>query len=317
MDIRTITDSSAAAQLAADRHEALRGTLPFLPKRSADYFEPRIAWMIREGQVLGLYDDRGMAAFYGDFILENFRNLGPGAFSPDWSHGHRHDADPFSAYRLLYREAARLRLKECVQIHSASYYASELHALEAFVKTGFGHIVMDAARPSADIAKDLASTQTKMDSKLSIRRALIADADSLERLNAHLAAHIGDVPVCMPDCHGEDAAGWTEWLSKPDSVALLAEVGTKTIAFIKAEDPQFDVSDAVHTPDCLAIDGLFVEKAYRGLGVASALLRNLTAFALSQNKALMSVDCETMNLEAYAFWTRYFLPVAWGMERRI
>ncbi len=34
-------------------------------------------------------------------------------------------------------------------------------------------------------------------------------------------------------------------------------------------------------------------------------------------KRLMSVDCETHNLEAFGFWTRLFTPVAWGFERRV
>ena len=31
----------------------------------------------------------------------------------------------------------------------------------------------------------------------------------------------------------------------------------------------------------------------------------------------LSVDCETANPEAYGFWTRWFQPVAWALERRV
>jgi hypothetical protein len=32
---------------------------------------------------------------------------------------------------------------------------------------------------------------------------------------------------------------------------------------------------------------------------------------------VISVDCETTNLEAYGFWSRWFWPVSWSLERRV
>jgi GNAT superfamily N-acetyltransferase len=77
------------------------------------------------------------------------------------------------------------------------------------------------------------------------------------------------------------------------------------------------VTFAVHDEQTLAIDGMFVESAIRGRGVGRALLAALAAHALEAGKSLMSVDCETTNPEAYAFWSARFRPVTWSFERRV
>ena len=39
--------------------------------------------------------------------------------------------------------------------------------------------------------------------------------------------------------------------------------------------------------------------------------------AVVRGMEIVSVDCETTNIEAYAFWTRRFHPVTWSYERRV
>jgi GNAT superfamily N-acetyltransferase len=76
-----------------------------------------------------------------------------------------------------------------------------------------------------------------------------------------------------------------------------------------------DVSYAVHGPLTLAIDGLFVERSWRGRGAARALLAAMAVYAKASGAELVSVDCETSNPEAFSFWPRFFTPLAWGFER--
>ncbi|GAJ16035.1 unnamed protein product, partial [marine sediment metagenome] len=89
------------------------------------------------------------------------------------------------------------------------------------------------------------------------------------------------------------------------------------MGFIKAEKPQFDVSYAVHGESTLAINGMYVEADFRRAGVGSLLLASLAREAAAADKEIVSVDCETTNPEAYGFWSRWFEPVAWALERRV
>lgn len=318
MDIKIIEkeeDIGAAAVIAMHRHERLRKEFPFLPARTAGEYGGKIRWMKENGVVLGSWKSGRLAAFMGGFLLEDFRNAGPGCYSPEWSSGAEDSASSFDDYRTLYREIAPLWIERGARIHALSVFASEAVAIEALSLTGFGRIVMDAAAPTSEVAKKASATSHTEGTRF--RRAVREDAVTLAGMNARLAEHIGASPVLMPGAHGDDAEEWRLWLAEPDSVAFLAEGKEGPIGYIKAQDPQFDVSDAVHDPSCLAINGMYCDPSKRGQGIGAGLLSTVAGHATEAGKGLMSVDCETHNLEAYAFWTRFFSPVTWSFERRV
>ncbi len=324
MDIHAIEsagDIAAAASLAAAEHGRLLKALPFLPLRSASSFAPRIEWMARNGTVLGLYDKAELSAFFGLFVIEDFRNAGMGCLCPDWCHGAAPGTRAFDSYRALYREIAPAFIEKGCRIHAAGAYATDLAANEALCLTGFGRIVMDAARPTAELAAELAklggADGAAGAGAPAVRAALPSDAEALAALDSILASHIASAPVFMPNTHGSDPGEWVEWLGRSDAVAMVAETDEGILGFIKAENPQFDVTYAVHDESVLAIDGFFVRPELRGRGIGRALLSALVSHAQAAGKSLMSVDCETMNPEAYAFWTRFFKPVSWSYERRV
>lgn len=317
MDIGTLTGEEelrGAARIAALAHARLRAALPFLPARDAEHFFWKVKWMAERGVVLGLRRNGGLAAFMGGFPLDDFRNAGPGCYSPDWGSGAADAASAPADYRALYREIAPEWIRMGARIHALSLYSSEAGALETLSLTGFGRIVMDAARPAGDIAAPSADGADP--GATAFRRAEPKDADALAGLSAGLAAHIGASPVLMPETRGPGAREWREWLAEPDAVAFVAEAEGAVVGFIKAQDPQYDVSDAVHCADCLAINGMYCLPALRCRGIGAGLLSALVRHARESGKTLMSVDCETTNPEAYGFWTRFFAPVSWSLERR-
>ena len=307
----------AAAALSLRSHAGLRHALPFLPSRSVDDLAGRLQWMREKGELVGLFDGTELVAFLGAFPVDNFRNAGRGAFGPDWCSGFAPDADPARALPLLYRDLApRLVARDC-RIHAFALYASERVALQALHLAGFGRIVMDAARPTAEMLGDLEDAGPGSPSGIDVTPAQPADADELARLEADLAAHIAAPPVLMPNTVGRPAAMWARWLAGADHVALLARHDGAAVGYIKAQEPQDDVTHAVHGPSVLAINGMYVEPGMRRAGVGRGLLAALARRARRDGAAMMSVDCETTNPEAYAFWSRWFSPVAWGLERRV
>jgi GNAT superfamily N-acetyltransferase len=308
-------DIEAAARLSAANHARLVASRPFLRERGSGHYLPKLQWMTENGMLFGLRREGRLSAFLGAFRLEDFRNEGPGCFSPDWCHGSDGSPYAFSDYRSLYRHAARIWLDAGLPIHCVALHPSEPEAMEALSLTGFGRIVLDAAVPSAELADALPRRESP--SGITLRRAGPEDARSLASMNGILAGHIGASPVFMPRTRGESESGWREWFDEPEAAAFIAEGDEGAVGYIKAQAPQFDVSDAVHGDDTLAINGMVVSPARRGAGIGRALLRMAGGHALSAGKALMSVDCETTNLEAYSFWTSFFKPVTWSYERRI
>jgi GNAT superfamily N-acetyltransferase len=308
-------DLHDAAAVSAVSHARLRSALPFLPARDDERFYWKVKWMAEHGIVLGLRRNGRLASFLGGFLIENFRNAGPGCFSPEWSNGALDQETAFSDYRALYREIASEWIRMGARLHALSVYSSEANALEALSLTGFGRITLDAARPTGEIAALLDGRAAS--AGIVFRRAVSSDARSLGGLAAGLAAHIGASPVLMPDTRGPDADEWRSWLGEPDAVAIVAENNNGLVGFIKAQDPQFDVSDAVHAEGCLAINGMYCLPELRGRGIGTALFAALALHARKDGKPLMSVDCETTNPEAYGFWPRFFAPVSWSLERRL
>jgi ribosomal protein S18 acetylase RimI-like enzyme len=317
-DLRLLSseaDHRAAAALAAGAHAALRARRPFLPARESLHFLPRIAWVAERGPVLGAWEGGELAAFLGGFRLDNYRNEGPGTLAPDWCHGVAAGVEEVAAIRELYRELAPRWLRLAGRIHAICTYDGEEGVHRALELTGFGRFVLDAARPARELRELLGTPRTA--AAFSVRRAGPQDAEALARLDTGLAAHIAASPIYMPETRSRGPSAWRAWFDEPKAVAWLAERGGKALGFLKAQEPQLDVSHVVHGPRTLAINGAFVTEDARRLGVAYRLLLELARFAEAGGDELVSVDCETLNLEALAFWTRYFLPVGWSLERRL
>ncbi len=319
MDVVLINEEQGirqAVEIALAAHERLREERPWLPARSLADFSPRLEWMAKEGALYGLTRARGLAAFLGWFTLDDFRNLGPGALTPDWSIGIAPAYRRENASRFMAPLVRRLLTDVCaagLRVHGIGVPASSPELMDEFSLLGWGRIVLDAARPT----RELLTYTPRQCVEASIRRAVPGDAAELSLLDAQLAKHIESPPVLMPQAHGSDAEEWSAWLGDADSVTFVAERAGELIGFIKAAPPQTDVTWFVHGGGTLAICGMWVNPEVRGQGVGYALLDSLATTALDRGIPLVSVDCETHNPEARAFWLSRFTPVSWSFERRL
>lgn len=337
-DEQRIQEASALAYAA---HCNLAAEHDALPARRAEDFAPRIQWLADHGTVYGLEDEQGsLRAFLGWFPLENFRNLGPGALTPDWGSGiapiaaptaaqdafkqeDRPSAGPASGlWGRLFRRALSDMKEAGLSVHGFGVPATSRALIEELSLSAYGRIVLDAARTPNGLLAELDCLNARIAGPdVRIRRAGSGDAPALAALDEQLALHIGASPVLMPDTHGSTAEEWAEWLAEEENAAYIAELAegnseTKPVGFIKAGPPQFDVSWFVHGETSFAICGMYVDPPLRGLGVAGRLLAALAEEGAKRGKTLMTVDCETHNPEARAFWLRFFHPVSWTFERR-
>lgn len=328
--IREDTLVAEAAAMAFRDHLRLRERYPWMPEKREDEFVPRIEWMAREGRVYALADGGGLRAFIGWFTIEDYRNLGAAAFTPDWcSAVSAPEAEvPRLTGPLIRRLLGDLR-DEGIPIHAAGIPSTNGALIEEFSLLGYGRIVLDAARPMASLIETAGSLGPlgslkspglpqwdRAGGDLTLRPAEREDAKALSELDARLALHIASPPVLMPHAQGSPVGEWERWLENPGTLTYLAEREGKPVGFIKADAPHFDVSWFVHGAETMAICGFYVAPEERGAGIGRALLRALAEAASGRGYTLMSVDCETHNPEARGFWLRYFEPVTWSFERR-
>lgn len=310
-----------ASALAYRHHLELRRRFPWMPEKREDEFAPRIGWMAREGRVYGLAEGDSLLAFIGWFKIDEYRNVGAAAFTPDWclAVSSPEDRVPRLMSPLIRRLLGDLK-EEGISIHALGIPSSSGALLEEFSLLGYGRIVMDAARPVADLIGETGagpgSAREPGSGNVTVRAAAAADAKDLSELDACLARHIASPPVLMPDTHGSTVSEWERWLENPDALTFIAEREGTPVGFIKADPPHFDVSWFVHGAETMAICGLYADPSCRGIGAGEALLHRLAAAAANRGFTLLSVDCETHNPEARAFWTQWFKPVSWSFERR-
>ena len=308
----------ACARVALEMNSGLRAGHPWLPSRGVGDYADRIGWMVREGRVFGAFEGEDLLGYLGYFVIEDFRCAGRGAFSPDWCSGVVGGAD----VRALTRSLIRTVLADChdraVRLHAVGVLAHRDDIRTELELTGYGRITLDAGQHRDVLRVALAAAVPGEPLSVSIRRARAADASALHTMSSHLHAHIAASPVLMPmpDVSGPSASEWTTWLAEPDAAAFIAWSGDDPVGYIKAQDPQFDVTFTVHDERVLAINGMYVAPALRRHGIGARLLAAVVREAEVRGKDLVSVDCETTNPEAFAFWTRSFEPLTWGLERR-
>ena len=185
----------------------------------------------------------------------------------------------------------------------------------AFVQLGFGRFLANRASPVSQVRAALAGQSVP--AGCTVTPASADQATDLSRLHALLKGHLEASPVFLTEAAVWPPERWTDWLRRESSIGFVASYGGTPVGYIKAEEPQSDVSYAVHGGEVLAIDGMLVEAVHRGTGVAQALLAAVATAADHRGLKVLSVDHETANLEAQQFWGRYFEPVSWALERRI
>lgn len=135
-----------ASALAYRNHLELRRRFPLMPEKREDEFAPRIEWMTREGRVYGLMEGDSLLAFIGWFKIDEYRNVGAAAFTPDWCLGVSAPEDkvPRLMSPLIRRLLGDLK-EEGISIHALGIPSSSGAFLEEFSLLGYGRIVMDAA----------------------------------------------------------------------------------------------------------------------------------------------------------------------------
>ncbi len=312
----------AISAIALESHKALRSSNPWLPERSIKDFFVRLEWMVNEGMVYATEDNSVIQSFLGWFPLEDFRNVGPGALTPDWAIG---VAGALSAKETAIRISPLIRnlltdiRNAGLSIHGIGIPDSSRILMEEFSLLIWGKIVLDAARSTRDLLNGLldnAHTNSLPDTSINIRPALISDASSLAHLDEQLAAHIAAPPVLMPNTEGSTTDEWASWIDSPNNLTFVAEESNSLVGFIKSGPPQMDVSWFVHSEQTTAICGLWVNPECRGKHLGESLLTELAKTAANSGYSLTSVDCETHNPEARSFWLSHFIPVSWSFERR-
>jgi GNAT superfamily N-acetyltransferase len=288
--------------------QRLRAAVPCLPPgvASQSRLQDQLAGL--PAGALAVEQNGVLAGFLAWYIIPNFRDTGrTAALALEWMHAAAPGQEA-AVYPLLYTHAADCWQAAGAQIHAVSLLANHRAAETAWFWSGFGLGVVDALRTVED-------TPAPTPPGFTLRPALPADAPALAELEAEHLRHYASPPVLMPPRRPGSPADLEAFLAQPGSRIWLALHGDHPAAYLQFEAGSFGASELVRFPGCIAITGLYTRPEQRGRGLAAALL----SAGLGEYAALgythCSVDFESFNPPAAAFWTRTFQPVSFSLFR--
>lgn len=314
MDIVMLSPSllaDAAEQFAAGVRQ-LRAAVPALPDTLTD---PDAAAALQQplltsGRALAAIEDGRPVGFLAWHVGHDVRGTGrTGAYVP----AHGHGALPHRAadvYPALHRAAAQQWDAAGCQVHSITVLADQDAVIRQWFTNGFGMFLHDGIR-----AISSPPARPPLPYGVHLRPATAGDSDTLAAMDAEHCAHYSTAPVNMAPRHADSPADIAALIGRQPAGYWLAEVDGRAEAFLKFEPTADGATALVHSPTTIALTGAFTRPALRGRGIAAALLQAALADFAGRGFTRMSVDYETINPTALAFWPSRFDIVAVSLMR--
>ncbi|MFN2196233.1 MAG: GNAT family N-acetyltransferase [Anaerolineales bacterium] len=290
--------------------QQLRQSVPALPDTMEDPELVRqylVKLLEKSGGLAALEHDR-LVGYLAWMLVSGFRGTKrKAAYVPEWAHGTA-GGNPARVYRALYRAAAEAWSTAGCQVHAISLLAHDHTATNTWFWNGFGLQVVDAVRPMMPLGQAVPAM-------LEIRKASAADAELVNRLDQEHWQHYPQSPIFMVPQVPSTPEAFRLWLAQPKNSLWLAFAGGAPAGFVRFDGYDFDGVAVIDAPTGIFISGAYVRPAYRSLGAASALLDAALRDYQQQGFEFCSVNFETFNPEAAAFWPRYFEPACLSLTR--
>jgi ribosomal protein S18 acetylase RimI-like enzyme len=300
----------AAGELFTHDFARLRQAIPLLPAHfgQSGVVSDRLEKLLARRPGLAALEDGRLVGYLGWMLIDAFRETQRrAAYCPEWAHAAAGSRRP-AVYRALYRAAAAQWAADGCQVHAISLLAGDSEAEKTWFWNGFGLTVVDALRP-------LTSLGAPAPTGLEVRKAAPADAQRLSVIEIEHRRHYTQPPVLMAAPAPTRADEFVELLRDERNSVWLALDGSETAGFMRFESSSFGAADIVNDAGTVAITGAYVRPAYRGRTAAAALLDSALSDYAARGFARCSVDFESFNPEAAAFWMKYFEPVCLSLTR--
>jgi hypothetical protein len=305
-----------AAALFIQNVQQQRQITPCLPDwvREQPRIEQMLKAMTERSCVLAATAHGRLVGYISWYLVDHFRGTDrKGAYVPEWGHmaAPTEKAAPGEKtpiYQALYRAAGERWAEAGCQVHAITLLAHDRAAERAWYWNGFGLTVVDAIRPMQPL-------EPTPRSPLVIRKATLADAAALTKMDNEHWQHYSRSPVFMPPSHGKDAAENAAFLQRPKNSAWLAEYQGELAGFMRFEGYDFDGVAILEADDGVIITGAYIRPENRGQRAAAALLDAALRDYQAQGIHSCAVTFESFNPEAATFWPRYFEPVCFSLLR--
>lgn len=301
---------SAAVELFLHNFHLLRQSLPALPGTLDDevLISGKLSRLLGAHPGVVALEEGRLVGYLVYMVIDNFRDAGRrAAYCPEWGHA---AAAPYQtqAYRRMYRHVATQWASQGCQVHAITLLANDQESLQTWFWNGFGMAVVDAVRPMQPL-------QRGKQTQLFIRQAGVADAETLASLDVVHRHYYTQSPVFMALRASQTADEFSDFLGQVENSVWLALDGDVPVGFLRLNGIEFDAADAIASTETVHITGAFLLPPYRGQGASSAMLQVALQHHARLGKTCCSVDFESFNPDAAAFWMCNFQPVCLSLMR--
>ena len=308
-----------AAALFCAGYRRLRAHVPALPTRMEDpaVVSQSLDWLISQRPMQAAVQDGRLIGFLGWILVDEFRNTARlGAYIPEWGWAVAAGADLPAVTRALYRAAACEMVAAGVNVHAITLLADDAAAREAWFWHGFGLTGIDAVRPLHEALPIRPPAPG-----VSLRAASAADLALLVEIEAEHWQHYAQPPTLMVASAPDGPAEFAQFVATPPNTAWLAFKDGILAGYLRLQSVIQGGAAVLNSQETIGITGAYVRPAYRGLGLAPALIEAARQYYAAQTAphgpafTCLAVDFESINPEAAAFWPRYFTPVTFSLIR--
>jgi GNAT superfamily N-acetyltransferase len=298
------------AALVATRVRMLRTSVPAVPATWED--ETVVARLVLELALRGtgcvaLRDGTPMGFQAGTMIDGHGARW---AYTPDLGHA-ASGATRGRVISALYASLAEGWIRDACLEHVVTVFADDIETIEAYGRLGFGRTVVDLVRDLSPVRG------ARFEPGVTVRRAGTADTPAVHLLDLGLRRHLLASPIFRRLGPQRSPELERHLLADTAAATFLAEADGKPVAFLRIGPSATDVATIVRDPGTASVTAAFTVPELRGEGVATALLSAAHGWARDAGYARIAVDHESANGDAERFWMRHFVPVAYGLTRRL
>jgi len=298
-----------AAELFAAGYRELRRRAASMPARYEDAGSilPKLQELAAEAPGVVAVRNGQLVGFMMGQVLSSFRGK-PAAYSPEWAHA---AAGPGrqDIYRAMYACISRHWIDDGLMTHLIPVLAHQQEVLDAFFRTEFGMMGVDAMR-------DLSRVE-HAPSAYEVRQAGIEDTDAVMKLLTVLETHLAEAPIFLCDGGAPDRQSIEQRLTDPKRPSWLACDGQVPVGYMPIQPGNPDAAFIINDPKTVSIKAAVTSPDYRGRGVSALLLDRAIAWARSAGFERCSVDFEPQNIPGSRFWLKHFQPVCYSLIRHI
>ena len=307
-------DEPQAAALFIEGFRRERAAVPILPRLMEERgrVEQKLSELFCTCPGAVAFEQGRMVGYMGWYLVDGLRNTDRrAAYVPVWGHAAAVDGKE-AIYRALYREAARQWDDALCRAHAITLLAHDEAAVRTWFWNGFGLTVVDAVRPVR--APGLPDSRVGVRG-INLRAARVEDAQALADLEAEHWQHYTQPPVLMTPSPPRGRADFEEFVQTGRNSVWMAFDGPVPVGYITFESSGEGAAEIVASDTTIAITGAFVRPAWRGRKITPGLLSSALAHYAGLGLERCSVNFESFNPEAAAFWVKYFTPVCYSVIR--